>query len=250
LDHDQQRAGDGGGRDRDGKGDALDTDRRGRHQLQRKLVLRHGHDGAAGEGPGQEQLERRHQRKRNEARHQHAQRQVDHADIDARPDIGRLHVAIVDAEHEHQRDLGDEHQPEEEGEAAQRILSAPLKRFVIDLIDHGAERIERRQQHHARQDRVDAEPGIDDIGDVGTEDDEPRMRDVDDVEDSERDRDADERAQQETRDQRVDQQVVWNVHGPPAKSYWRGAMRESDKSALFADPSSPAQAGDPVNTGI
>ena len=191
-----------------------------RHQLQRELVLRHGHDGAADEGLGQENLQRRDQRQRHEARHQHAQRQVDEAELPGRPDIGRLHVAVVDAEHQDQRDLGDEQQAEEEREAAQRVLPAPLERLVVDLVDQRAERIEDRQHDDARQDRIDAQPRVDDVGDVGAEDDEARMRDVDDVEDAERDRNADghgriERAEQQARDQRVDEQVVWNVHHSP-----------------------------------
>ena len=61
--------------------------------------------------------------------------------FEARPDIGRLHVAVVDAEHQHQRDLGDEQQAEEEREPAQRILAALLERRVVDLID------QRRRAH-------------------------------------------------------------------------------------------------------
>ena len=62
------------------------------------------------------------------------------------------------------------------------------------------------------QDRVDAEASIDDVGDVGAEDDEGRMRDVDDVEDAERDRHADrhggvEAAEQQPGDDGIDQQV-------------------------------------------
>ena len=61
------------------------------------------------------------------------------------PDVGGLDVAVVDAEHQDQPDLGDEQQAEEEREAAQRLLAALLERLVIDLIDRGAERVERRQ---------------------------------------------------------------------------------------------------------
>ena len=91
------------------------------------------------------------------AGHQHAQRQVDIAEAQGRPDVARLDVAVVDAEHQDQHHFGDEQHAEEEREAAQRILAALLERQVIDLIDHGAERIERRQHHDADQDRVDAE---------------------------------------------------------------------------------------------
>ena len=110
--------------------------------------------------------------------------------LHAAADIGRVDGAVVDAEHQVQPDLGDEQQAEEEGEAAQRFLAAFLERLVVDLIDEHAEHIKHRQHHDARDDRIDAEGDIDDIGDVGAEDDEARMRDVDDVEHAERDRHA------------------------------------------------------------
>ena len=87
------------------------------------------HDRAADEGLGQEQLQGGDQRERHQARHQHAQRQVDDAEVPARADIGCLDVAVVDAEHHHQRDFGDEQQAEEECEAAQRVLPALLERL-------------------------------------------------------------------------------------------------------------------------
>ncbi len=111
-----------------------------RHQPQRQLVLRHRHDGAADEGARQEELQRGEHHERDDARHQHAQRKIDEAEAPARPDIGRLDVAVVDAEHEDQHHLGDEQQAEEEGEPAQRFLAALLERLVVDLIDAGAER--------------------------------------------------------------------------------------------------------------
>ena len=58
---------------------------------------------------------------------------------------------------------------------------------------------------------------IDDVGDIGAEDDERRMRDVDDVEHAERNRDADrhggvEAAEQKAGDDRIDQQFEGNIH--------------------------------------
>src|SRR5207248_3237009 len=155
-------------------------------------------------------------RQRGETRHQHAQRKVHDAEVPARPDIEGLDVAVIDAEDQDQHHLGDEEQAEKERETAQRLLSAPLERLVIDLIDAGTEQVERRQHDDAGHDRVDAEAGIDDIGDVGAEDDEGGMRDIDDVEDAERDRHADgdggvEAAQQNAGDQRIDQQVETKV---------------------------------------
>ena len=129
-------------------------------------------------------------------------------------DVGGLHVAIVDAEHEDQHHFGDEQQAEEEREPAQRILSAFLERLVIDLIDRGAERIEPRQHDNGGEDRVDAERLVDDVGDVGAEDDERRMGNVDDVENTERNRYADrhrgvETAKQQAGDDRIDEQFDW-----------------------------------------
>ena len=128
-------------------------------------------------------------------------------------DIVRLHVTVIDAEHENQQHLGDEEQAEEERESAQRFLSALLERHVIDLIDGGAERVEGRQHQDRGQDRIDAEPLVHDIGDIGAEDDEGGMRDIDDVENAERDRYADrdrgvESAEQNSGDQRIDQEVA------------------------------------------
>src|SRR6201999_598413 len=127
---------------------------------------------------------------RHEARYQHAQRQIDEADMDAWADIGSLDIAIIDAEGEDQPDLGDEQKTEEEGQAAQRFLSAFLERQVIDLIDDRAEREEHRQHDDAGDDRIDAETGAEKIGDVRAENDETRMRDVDDIEHAEGNRDA------------------------------------------------------------
>ena len=125
-------------------------------------------------------------------------------------DVGGLDVAVIDAEHQDQQHLGDEKQPEEEGEAPQCVLAPPLERRVIDLIDRCAERIERRKRDDRSDDRIDAEPLIGDVGDVGADDDEGRVGDIDDVEDTERDRYPDrhggiEAADQHTRDDGVDE---------------------------------------------
>jgi len=42
--------------------------------------------------------------------------------------------------------------------------------MVVDLVDRRAERKEQRQHYDADDDRIDAEPRVDDIGDIG-----PRM---------------------------------------------------------------------------
>ena len=86
--------------------------------------------------------------------------------MQARPDIGCLDQAIIHAEHQHERDLGDEQEAEEEGEATQCFLAAPLEGNVVHLIDCRAEKIERRQRNHAREDRIDAKRRVAYEGDV------------------------------------------------------------------------------------
>ncbi len=99
--------------------------------------------------------------------------------------------------------------------------SASCPRFsndeVVDLIHRGAERVEHRQHQQADQHRIEAEILIDDVGEIGAEDDERRMRDVDDIEHPERDRDADrhsdvETAEQHARDDGVDQKLEGEIH--------------------------------------
>ena len=153
---------------------------------------------------------RAEQRQRRHARHQHPQRQVDQPNMDARPDIGGFDVAVVDAEHQDQRHLGDKQQAEEESKAAQRFLPAFFERQIVDLINRCAERKEHRQHDDADDDWIDAKIDVDEIGDVRAEDDETRMRDIDDVEHAERDRHAGgdsgvKAAEQEPRDNGVDQ---------------------------------------------
>ncbi len=111
--------------------------------------------------------------------------------LQAGPDIGCLDQAVVDAEHQHQRDLGDEQQAEEECEAAQCFIAASFEGDVVDLVDRGAEQIERRQREHGGQDRIHPQRRVGQVGDVGTEDDEGGMGNVDDVEHAEGDRHAD-----------------------------------------------------------
>src|SRR5947209_19610693 len=102
--------------------------------------------------------------------------------MQARTDIGGLDKPVIDAEHENQPDLADKQQTEEEGETLYRLLTAPFERVVVDLVDRHADEKKRRSHDGADQDRVDAEVGVDDIGDKGPEHDERRVRDVDDVE--------------------------------------------------------------------
>ena len=69
-----------------------------------------------------------------------------------------------------------------------------------------------RRHHDPDQDRVEAKIGVDDIGDKRPEHDEGRVRDIDDVEHTERDRHADrdrgvKAPEQNTGDDRIDRQV-------------------------------------------
>ncbi len=65
------------GRNRDGEGDALDLDRIGGHQLQRQLILRHGHDRAAGERTRKVELKQPDHQERHDAGNHDAERQVE-----------------------------------------------------------------------------------------------------------------------------------------------------------------------------
>src|SRR5207237_925479 len=146
------------------------------------------------------------------AGNEQTERQIHDADMQGYANVGSLDVTKIDAEHQDQADLGDEKNAEEEGETAQRISATPFERQVIDLIDERAECIESRQHDNADDDRVDAQPLIDDVSNVGAENDEGGMRDVDDIEDAEGNRNADgdrgvKSAEQKARDQRAHQQI-------------------------------------------
>jgi hypothetical protein len=132
-------------------------------------------------------------------------------------DIRRLDQPIVHAEHQHERDLGDEQQAEEECQAAQGLVAAPLERDVVHLIDRRAECVERRQHDHRCQDRIDPPRRVGDVGDIGAENDEGRMGDVDDVKHAERNRYADrdggiEAAQQQAGHHGVAEEVEGHFH--------------------------------------
>src|SRR5262249_14223632 len=162
-------------------------------------------------------MQQTEQDKRGDAGHQHAQREVDIAEMQARPDVARLDVAIVNTEHENQNHFGHEQQAEEKGEPTQGFLSTFFKRQIVDLVDERAEQIERRQHHDAGHNGVNPEGDVDDVGNVGSENDERRMRDVHNVEHAEGNRNAGcnsgvEAAEQKPRDNRVHQQVEGNIH--------------------------------------
>src|SRR5579885_1485366 len=144
-----------------------------------------------------------------------AQGKFHRPDRKAGADVSGVDRTIVDAEDEQQDHFRHEQKTEEEREPAQGFLAVFLKRHVIDLVDEGAQRVESRQHQDARRDRIDAEPDIEAVSDIRAEQDEGRMRDVDDVEHAEGNRNAGrdggiESAEQEAGDDRVDQEV--DVH--------------------------------------
>jgi hypothetical protein len=116
-----------------------------------------------------------------------------------------------------ERDFSDEKQAEEEGQPAQGFLAAFFERHVIDLINAGAEHVERRRRDDRGENRIDAQRRVDDIGDVGAENDEGGMRDVDDVENAERQRYARrdggiEAADQDAGNDGIDEQIEGKDH--------------------------------------
>src|SRR5262245_9842395 len=162
-------------------------------------------------------MQKAKQHKCRDARHQHAQGEVDIAEMQARPDITCFDVPVIDAENQNEHNLGYKQQSEKESETAQRFLAPFFKGHVIDLVNEGAEHIECRQHHEADQDRVEAERDIDNVGDVRTKDNESRMRDIDDVEHSEGYRNTGgdsgiKATEQKPGDDSVDQEIERNIH--------------------------------------
>ena len=143
--------------------------------------------------------------------------------MQARADIGRFDKAVIDAEDQDQRHLGDEQQTEKEGEPLDRLLAARFERVVIELIDDHPDHEKHRQHQHPGQDRIEPGRSVDDIRRIGAEQDKGRLRDIGDVEHAEGDRDPDRHrgvkpAQQDAGDDRVDQQVERNRHGVPGSA--------------------------------
>ena len=149
----------------------------------------------------QEKLHTDDHRHRYQKRHDQAHGEIDRAEPPRRLRIGGPHHAVIDAEDQHQCNFGDEQDAEEERESAQRFLAAFFEAHVIDAVEQNPKRKKKRRHDERNDDRVDAHPAVDDIGDVRTEDDERRVGDVDDVEHPERDRDADAQGRVETAEQ-------------------------------------------------
>ena len=64
------------------------------------------------------------------------------AEIPRRRDVGRVDVAEVHAEQHDQDDLREEHQPEEKGQSAHRVVAAAFEEMMIDAVEQRAGAIE------------------------------------------------------------------------------------------------------------
>jgi hypothetical protein len=135
----------------------------------------------------------------------------------ARPNVRRFDVTVVDAEGQLPNEFSDEQNAENKGKAAERFLAAFLERQIVDLVDHDAEQVEDRQHDHADDHRIDAEFDIDDVCDIRAENNEARVRDIDDIEHTKLDLESGghggvESAEQQPGDARAYQQIEGNVH--------------------------------------
>ena len=182
-----ERAGDpehGGG---DAEGKLLDADRIGAHQPQRLLVLRDGTDRAAHEGFRQIHREQHRQRQRDRERNQLADRDPKLAEPPGLADIGRRDRALVDAELQDDQHLDDEGDAEEKRDAADAgVAAALLERLVINAVGEQAEHEKQRRDGEPREQRVDVVAVVEQVHAVGGEHQERRMRDMGNVEQSER----------------------------------------------------------------
>src|SRR4051795_4972541 len=132
-------------------------------------------------------------------------------------DIGCFHKPVIDTEHQYEAHFGYEQKPEKERQAEHRRPAPPFKRDVVDLVDRHSQGVECRQQDAARQYWIQAENTVCQIGGIGTEKNESRMCDVDDVEHTERYRDADrygsiKTSQKEAGNDGVSQKVEGQIH--------------------------------------
>src|SRR6266705_7049111 len=127
LDHDEKGAGDARGRDRDGEGELLDAHGIHAHQAQRELVLRDREHRPAEEGMREKELNADHHDHGHEEGHDQAHRETDLAQPPGDVAVAAAHHAVVHAEDQDERDLGDEEDAEEEGEASERFLPAALE---------------------------------------------------------------------------------------------------------------------------
>ena len=101
-------------------------------------VLRDRRDRATEKSRLQEDVQPRERHERNGRRNDHAQRQVDLAQRDHAVRVRRLDEPLVGSPNHQERSLDEEHQAEEEGEASNRFVAAPLEEEMIDSIEGGA----------------------------------------------------------------------------------------------------------------
>ena len=160
---------------------------------------------------------------------------VDEADLPVHADVGRRHQPVVDAVDQDEHDLDDEHEAEEEREPAQRFLPGALEARVVDAVDDDPQHEEDGRHDDAGQHGIEAVPGAEQIGEVGADDDEGRVGDVDDVELAEGDRQTErhggvETTEQQARDDSVQEQSGIDNHCR------RGARRPLEPAPRGATP--------------
>jgi hypothetical protein len=124
------------------------------HEAKRDRVLRDAEDRAPDKRAIQKELRRSKYRRRPQEGDELAQRQRDRSDLERGRRVSRRPVAVVDAEHQDESHLADEHQAEKEGEAAHRIVAASLERPVIHLVDQPAHRVEGGNDDRRGQKRI------------------------------------------------------------------------------------------------
>ena len=237
-DDDQQRAGDaehGGG---DAERPLLDPDRVRAHQPQRLLVLRDRADGASHEGSRQIERQQDRQADRHRERDELPDRNAQVAEPPGAADIGRGDRTLVDAELQDDQHFDDEGDAEEEGDAAHAgVAAALLERLVVEAVGDEPEQEEQRRDQEPGQQRVDLIAIVEQEHTVGRQHQEGRMRDVGNVEQAERHRQADadgriEAAEQHAEHDRTEQQVKRKHVNAPFFRRTRRLLRLRDTVAM------------------
>src|SRR5882672_186298 len=152
LDHDEKGAGDARRSDREGEGELLDAHGIHAHQAQRELVLRDREHRTAEESAREKELNAYDHDHGYEERHDQAHREVDRARPPGHVAVARAHHAVIHAEDEDERDLGDEEDAEEKRETAQRLLPAAFETEVIDPVQNHPQKEEQRGHRHGNDD--------------------------------------------------------------------------------------------------
>ena len=104
------------------------------------------------------------------------------------------------------------HDAEKEGEAAQRFIVLTLETLVVKPVSAGTDQEEHGNANYSRQDRIQPPQAVEHVGDIGAQNNESRMGDIDDVELTERNGEPEahrgiKAAQQHAGDQRIKQEI-------------------------------------------